>query len=397
MSDIANGRTALVLSYSDLATDPRVRREIDWLTSDGWTVDTLGLGAHPTEAVRDHFVLADPPRWTRGRIGALATHFLLPPRLRLRAQLTDRVPRELRRRIREGGYDLVAFNEYEFTPWVADRRDFTPAALRARLHLDLHEYRSPDVRRRTLGGRLTGGHYRWVRRHIGHPAFTSRTAVNAPIGKLYADEFGVPEPTPVRNAPPYVTGLEPTPVEGERIRMLFHGMPSWARGFHEILEAMRTLPEQFTMTFMLMPNPAALAKLEQEIAAHPARDRMRIVPPAPMRAIAEHINEYDLEIIFYRPLETNLMYALPNKFFEAAQGRLGVVVGETPTMAPLVREHGHGVVVPAFDAASLRDTLAALTAEDITRFKAAAARVAEIVNADSEGRAFLAAVHGGRA
>jgi hypothetical protein len=255
------------------------------------------------------------------------------------------------------------------------------------------------VRRKTLGGRLTGSHYRWVRRHIGSARFTSRTVVNEPIGRLYVDEFGFAQPVTVRNAPPYVDALEPQPVDPAEIRLLFHGLPSWRRGFAEILDSLETLPETFSMTFMLMPNPAVHAMLRERIAAHPAKDRIRIVPPAPMREIAQHINRYDLEIIFYKPYEPNLLYAMPNKFFEAAQGRIGIVVGETPTMAPLVREHGHGVVVPEFTAESLRDTLASLTAEQITEMKQQAMTVARLINADSEGRAFLGAINmaiGGR-
>lgn len=392
VTDSNSPGTALVLSYSAIATDPRVRREIDWLTSAGWTVDTLGLGEHPTDAVRDHHVLAPPLWWTRGRWGTLVSHVGLTGRIRFRNLLTRRVPIALRRRIRAGHYDLIVFNEYEFVPWVEDPRDFTPEALRAKLHLDLHEYRNPNVRRRTLGGRLTGAHYRWVRRHLGSEKFSSRTVVNTPIGKLYADEFGFPSPSEVRNAPPFVPGLEPSEVDPGEIRLLFHGLPSWRRGFEEILEALDGLPSRFTMTFMLMPSPAVHERLRSAIATHPARDRIAIVPPAPMREIAEHINGYDLEIIFYKPYEPNLQYAMPNKFFEAAQGALGVVVGETQTMAPLVREYGHGVVVPEFTAASLRETLATLQPTEIARMKVNARVVAAKINSESEGAAFLDAI-----
>ena len=389
-------RVALVLSYSDIESDPRVRREIDWLVSDGWIVDTLGLGAHPTPQVRDHFALAPPPRWVTGKLGTVISHRLLPARRRFRLFLTDRVPHALLERLRGGTYGVVVFNEYEFTPWVADPRDFTAAARRAGLHLDIHEYRAPGRRRQTLGGRITGNHYSWVRRHIGHPAFTSRSVVNRPIGEMYAREFGFAPPVPVRNAPQFVDGV-PSQVDRGRIRLLFHGMASWQRGFTEILEAMRTLPSRFTMTFMLMPHPQRIAQLQAAIDAHPARDRIEIVPPAPMPEIARRINEYDLEIIFYRPLEANLEFALPNKFFEAVQGRLGVVIGESPAMAEIVRHYGNGVIVSGFEASDLTATLAALSEDDVVRYKAAAHLAADELNAEAEGEAFLNAIDPTRA
>ncbi len=390
MTNPDSARTALVVSYSKVASDPRVRRQIDWLLDAGWTLDTIGLDGRATDGVRSHYPLRPLHRWAQGRLGTLVTHLLLPARQRFRLLLTDRVPEAAVARIRAGDYGLVVFNEYEFAPWVGDSRDFTPDALQAQLHLDLHEYRNPLARRRTLGGRITANHYRWVRRHLAHPAFTSRTVVNVPIGRLYAREFGFPEPVPVRNAPLFVD-QSPSLVDSDDIRLVFHGMPAWSRGFDQILDAMRVLPERFSMTFMLMPHADRIARLQAAIDAHPARDRMRIVPPAPMRAIAEHINEFDLEIIFYRPIEPNLELALPNKFFEAVQGRLGVIVGESPLMADIVRKYGNGVVVPGFEAVDLAAALDSLTAVDVTRMKEASSVAARELNAEVEGRAFLAA------
>ncbi|AVL96692.1 hypothetical protein AB0O70_04715 [Microbacterium paraoxydans] len=390
-ADPRQGR-ALLLSYSDIETDPRVRRQVDWLISDGWEVETLGLGGHPSPQVVEHHVLGPAPRWTTTRWGTLVAQFLLTAPARFRATVTSRIPEELRARVRSGRYGLIVFNEYEFTPWVDDRRDFTPEALAGSLHLDLHEYRRTDRRRDTIGGRLTAGHYRWVRRHIGDAAFTSRTVVCAPIGELYAEEFGFPAPAVVQNAPPFVA-QEPSPVDEGEIRMLFHGMPSMHRGFTEILDAMRTLPPRFSMTFMIMPNAFMHGWLRDQIAAHPARDRLHIVPPAPMREIAERVNEYDMEIIFYRPREKNLEFALPNKFFESIQGRLAIVVADGRTMAPIVREWQNGVVVTSgYEGDDLASALQGLTAADVEQMKRGSHAAAERLNAAAEGRSFLGAL-----
>ncbi|MBN9187972.1 hypothetical protein [Microbacterium sp.] len=381
---------ALVVSYSDIRDDPRVSRQIDWLLGAGWTVDSLGLGPRTTEGVARHHVIADQKPWLSTRWGFLLIHVLLPRRRRFRKLITDRVPAELVHAIRSGAYDLVVFNEFEFAPWVDDPRDFTPAARRARLHLDMHEYHRPDLRRQTLGGRLTAHHYRWVRRQIGNPAFTSRSVVNAPIGELYAQELGMPVPVPIRNVPPYVD-QPPSETSPGRVRLLYHGMAAWERGFREILDAMRELPDRFTMTFMLTPS-AIGEGLRALIAAHPARDRIEIVPPVPMREIAERINGYDIEIIFLPPTNMNLRFALPNKLFESIQGRLGIVMGESPAMVEVVREYGDGVVVEGWGSADLLRTLEALSYEDVVRMKAASDLAARTLNAEQEGRVFLALI-----
>lgn len=383
-------RHALLFSYSDISTDPRVRRQVDWLTHDGWVVDTVGFGPHPTSDVRDHFPLAAPSRWATSKLGIVVATVALSHRRLFRAQVTGRIAGSVLQRLRSGMYDLVVFNETEFTPLIDDPRDFTPAARNAHVHVDLHEFHDPVRRRRTLGARLTSRHYRWVRNHIGDRRVDSRTVVNDPIGRLYVEEFGIAPLTPVRNAPPMVDQAVHPP--SDRIRLLFHGLASWQRGFDEILDAMRTLPEQFTMTFMLMPNGRVVDQLQERVDAHPARDRIRIVPPAPMREIAERINDYDLEIIFYKPLGKNLEFALPNKFFESIQARIGVVVGESPAMADIVRQYGNGLVVSGFEASDLSRALGSLDVETITRIKRGADVAARELNAEAEGRAFLGAI-----
>lgn len=386
---MADSRAALVLSYSNIESDPRVRRQIDWLTGDGWAVDTLGLGASPE--VREHFTIAPPRAWMLTKWGAAAVHLLIPHRLTFRITLLSRVPKALRKRIRAGEYQLVVFNETEFGPWLSTSRDFAGAAAsgRARLHLDLHEYHHPERRRNTFGGRLTSGYYRWVRSFMGHSAFTSRSAVNDPIGRLHAGEFGFAPPVEMRNIPPYAE-LAPTPVDPGEIKLLFHGMASMQRGFREILEAMRILPEHFSMTFMLMPNPKVHDWLREQFATHPAKDRLSIVPPAPMREITERINEYDLEIIYYRPHTKNLEFAQPNKFFEAIQARMGVVVAEGKTMAPIIRQWQNGVVVSGYEGSDLAAALAPLSADDVTAMKEASDQASRELNAEVEGARFTA-------
>ncbi len=380
-----------MLSYSVIANDPRVRRQVDWLVESGWVVDTLGLSGPAAPEASRHYELSAPKPWLLTKWGTLLVHTFVPRRARFRKLVTDRVPRELVDDIRVGAYDLIVFNEYEFTPWVSDPRDFTLAASCARLHLDIHEYHKPHVRRHTLGARLTGHHYRWVRRQIGNPAFDSRTVVNAQIGQLYVDELAIPQPTPLLNTPPFAD-LRPSGTIDDRVRLVYHGIAGWERGFHEILDAMRVLPPRFTMAFMLMPNPVITRQLEELIAEHPARDRIEILPPAPVFEIAERINAFDLELIFLPPRTTNLVYALPNKLFEAIQGRLGVVIGESPAMAEIVRDCEIGVVVPTFRASDLAAALTALTPEDIRAMKSAADRAAHRFNAEAEGRVFRDAI-----
>jgi glycosyltransferase involved in cell wall biosynthesis len=224
---------------------------------------------------------------------------------------------------------------------------------------------------------------------ITDPGIDSRSTVASGIAQLYADELKLPGWSVIRNAPDAVE-LAPSPVEGNSIRLIHHGLANWERGLRELIGAIRLLPERFSATFMLIGSESMLAALAAEAAD--LGERVRIVPPAPMAELSETINRYDLEVMFYAPKTRNLEFALPNKLFEAVQGRLGLVIGESPMMAEIVREFGNGVIVHGWSAEDLAAALEPLSGARVAELKQASHRAADVLNAEHERRAFLAAV-----
>lgn len=377
--------TALIAVRSEIVVDPRVRRQIDWLVEDGWTVDTIGLGAAPP-GVRDHFALGPQAAWSTSRIGRGVMHAALPNRTKFDIMIRRRIPAEASARVRRGAYDLVIFNDIDFVAWLADRRTFTPAALAGHLHLDLHEYFPPHL---PPGSRLrirVDSHHVWLRSFIGHPAWTTRSTVAGGIAEAYAAEFGVPRPDVIRNAPPYLDQT-PSPVGDTRVRLIHHGVAQWQRGLREVVEAMRLLDARFDMTFMLAGSAEVVAEL-RELAADVA-DRVHIVPPAPMAELSQVVNQYDLQVMFYPPKSENLRWALPNKLFESVQGRLGLVIGPSPMMAEIVEQYGNGIVASGWHPADLAAAIGRLTPARVREFKAASDRAAHDLSAEHERGVFL--------
>lgn len=381
-------RLALVASYSVIASDPRVQRQVDWLAGDDWIVNTVGLGKDDSPNIRRHFELAPPSKWVASKLGYAITGRFLPRKLAFRLQLLNRVPEAVRRSVENGKYDLIVLNETEFLPWLSDRRALGKSAERGHIHVDLHEAHRGDRRRDTVGAKIAAPYYRWRHSHIGHPRIDTRSVVNEPIGKMYVDEFGIEPPQPILNVPA-LEELAPVERKDGEIRLLFHGMPAKQRGFQEIIGAMGALPDNFTVDFMLMPRPEIHAWLQRLIGSSPARERMRIVPPSPVREIAKRINRYDLEVIYYPHVSPNLINSLPNKFFESIQARLGIVTRPDGLMGHMVQKWENGILVPGFSAENLADSLRGLTSADIQRMKQASDRVARKVNAENEGQEFL--------
>src|SRR5690606_7027880 len=129
----------------------------------------------------------------------------------------------------------------------------------------------------------------------------------------------------------------------------------WERGISEIVGALGQLEDRFTVTLMLTGDPALISQMATKI--EPLGDRIVIVPPVPMTEVSTAINKFDLEIMFFPPIRRNLEFALPNKLFEAVQGRLGLIIGASPMMAELVRKYSNGVIVEGWEPGDLASAI----------------------------------------
>jgi len=377
------GRHALVVSMSPLAKDPRILREIDWLVSDGWIVDTLGIGPTPAGGVRRHFATGEAPAWTEPRIAKGLIHTLLPYRARFRVLMEPQIPPELM--AQGAAYDLIVVNDVDLVPWMVGRG----RALRApggRVHLDLHEWhpsepgRAPD-----LTTRLIRGYEDWKTDQLASPVFTSRSTVAPGLGRLYAERYGIPPLLIIRNSPAY-EALKPSEVDPETIELVYHGNADLARGLGLLAVAVPLLEPRFRLNLMLTGTDADKDALRDLLSDH--ADRVRYHDAVPVAEISRRLNEWDLEIIFYPPTLPNLMYSLPNKFFEAIEGRLGVVAGESPEMAHLIREYGIGVVVEGWRGEDLAAAINRLGGADIAAIKASTDAAAKVLNAQTERLVF---------
>ena len=131
----------------------------------------------------------------------------------------------------------------------------------------------------------------------------------------------------------------------------------------------------------LMPGVPAVEARFRALAARQAN--ITILPPVPMPEIPCVLNAgYDLGIHVLPPVSFNDRMALPNKFFEFIQARLGVVVGPSPEMARIVADGSLGVVAQSFEPEGVAAALNALGDADIERFKAGAHCAAADHNAE---------------
>lgn len=369
--------TILILSYSDLRTDPRVQRQFETL-ADGYRLVAAGIGG----AGRDDVCFIPIVRERNGFFAKAANAVrLLAPSYRTHSYRThydaQRWFRSLRRRLAEAAepFDLVLANEYETLPLAVDVAGSRPVVF------DAHEYSPGQSDPRSWFGR------RWIayRERLLRdclPRCAATMTVSPGLAELYDRLAGV-RPEVVLNAPEFVD-QSPSPVDAERIELVHHGAAAAARRLDVLIDAMRHLDDQYRLTLFLASHGhnGERDRLAQMVADSPTLTRRVSIQPAiPMPEIACTLNRFDLGLHFLSGHLLNHRHALPNKLFEFVQARLGVVFAAGVDCERLIQQHGFGVSIEAGSSDDpspkrFAEAIAALDVDAIREFKRNADRVA---------------------
>ncbi|PFG32509.1 glycosyltransferase family 4 protein [Sanguibacter antarcticus] len=376
--------SVVVLSFSPIARDPRVLRQVQLLSTVA-DVTTCGYGPSPEGVVRHVQVPDTLAPWRTGRAGRVLGPALLALRRHRRlyfgspriAFVLDALP--------PGSMDVVVANDALAAPLALALEP------RAGVHSDLHEYAPRQGEDRLLWRLLVAPLMTWACRSVRHVA--SVTTVAQGIAEEYERELGF-TPRVVPNAAAYRPDLVPTAV-GSPVRLVHIGIAGRARRLETMIDAAGLVesrsPGTLTLDLVLAPgDPTYITELAERAQA--VGGSVRVLPPVPFDEIVPVLTRYDVGVFVCPPTTFNLLHALPNKLFEFVQARLAVVVGPSPEMARIVTEHALGLVADGFTVEDTERALAALRPETVTAFKAASHVAAEVLSAERLSAPWLDAV-----
>lgn len=358
----------LVLSLSNLATDPRVHRQLRLLQSE-FQVTAAGF-ADPGLAGVEFVALPSRPKTWAAR--GLAAARLKLGRFADYYWAIDSV-QAARTALQGRAFALIVANDADTWPLALAVRG------RARLLFDAHEY-APRECEDLVTWRIFHQPYKtWLCREF-LPRADGVLTVCPGIAEEYARVFGV-RPRVVMNVPP-AAALAPSPAMPGRVRMIHHGVAARSRKIESMIAMFDHLDARFSLDLMLVPSDPRYFRKLQDLAR--GRRGIRFLDPAPMREIAARINGYDLGLYLLEPNSFNNLHALPNKFFEFIQARLAVAIGPSPEMARIVQQHDLGLVAAQFSPAALAEALRPIEAAQIARWKDNAARAAPTLSWEHE-------------
>lgn len=369
-------RKILIISFSIIHNDPRVMRQVKLLES-SCQLTVAGYGRKPAAAIG--FVEIVRPTSSLGNKLVWASKLLLGAYESYYWNLPQVV--HALKRLSGEKFDLILANDVSALPLALVMAGDTPVLL------DAHEYSPREFDDKWLWKLLFGRYnHSLCRRYLAQTA--GMITVCQGITDEYARQYGV-HPKVVHNAP-LDQKLAPSPVDNDRVRLIHHGAAIRSRHLEEMIEMMQHLDHRFSLDLMLMNSDQAyLAELRQRAAGDA---RIRFIPPVPMPDICQHLNTYDLGVYILPPVNFNHEHALPNKFFEFVQARLGVAIGPSPEMAILVRQYHCGIIADSFAPAALAAALSGLTRDSIEAFKQSSNIAARELSYEHDGQVLLAEI-----
>jgi len=357
--------TLLILSFSPIAADARVLKQVELFRED-YDVTTCGYGPAPAGVV-EHLALPDDVAiWRYPRP-------LVVLRQYRRAYWGNAAVRAAQGLLRDRVFDVVLANDVDS---VGLALSLSPTR---GVHADLHEY-APRMHEEDWKFRwFLKPFIEWMCRRFVRRA-SSWTTVSGGLAKEYRRVFGITADV-VTNAAPY-RDVTPSKVH-DPIRLVHSGAALRARNLGALVDGVLAARAETTLDLYLTPNDTSLLD-ELRARAAASGGRVRLNDPVPYAQLNETLRAYDVGVHLLPPVNFNNRWALPNKLFDYVQARLGVIVGPSPEMEGTVRSHDLGVVTAAFDGASLAAAIDTLRPEDVARWKASAARSARDLSSEAQ-------------
>lgn len=374
--DAERGKSVLIIAPSDLQSDPRAYRQISALHRD-YNVDAAGYAPSGIENVffrigsvhRSETMIQKVWRLTvAGAIPAKLVRFasirlasirpVIAAELREWAEINDPAIKAFVREAQGKRYDLIIANDLATLP-IARK-----IGGGAKIFFDAHEY-YPGQGTTQRWEKLVKPYIDNLLRKHG-PALDAMTVPCEGAADLYTHTYALPPIEVIRNTPIYER-LSPVFRGDGKIRLVHHGIAGKKRNIDLLINAVRRLDERFSLDLYLVDDGTnCVGDLKALVAGDP---RIVIRDPVPRNRLPETLNAYDVGVIFFPPANKNLELALPNKFFECIQARIGVAIGPSPEMEKYVKRYKIGVTTNDFTLESLVDALKSLDPDTIRGFK----------------------------
>ncbi len=381
-------KNILLLSYSPLKSDPRVKRQIAALIND-CSLYTAGYNAseeelpftqlnHSSNKANFTFHLSYPTLLRK-----FFSFFIL---------MGDKIKLVKKDKYYEDKYwdkerigDLQKLKESisKIDLIIANDIDTLPLALAlkqvdTKIIFDAHEYHPREFEENKEWVKNKQLYITYLCQKYLKQADKVLTVCNG-IAKEYKNVFNI-DAEVITNAANYIKDIIPSVVGTDKIKLIHHGAAIRGRQIEKMIEMMSYLDARFEFHFMLVPSDKDYYHSLTESCKNEAR--IHFLEPVKTAQISFAINQFDIGVYLISPTNFNNLHSLPNKFFEYIQGRLAIAIGPSPEMKHFVEKYELGVVSEDFNPKSLANAINKLTPEKINYYKSQSHTFAQELSAE---------------
>jgi len=361
-----NKHKVLIVSFSKLKSDPRVKRQINYLSKQ-YDVTALGWSDPEIDGVKYIDASFQLNKWyylfTCGIVflGLFSLYYRLQQMIRVATKVKP-----------EPIFDLIIANDIDSVPFALSLKSSS-----TKLLFDAHEY-APREHDDSLLWRLLFKRYKtFLIRKYASKADTMLTVCDG-IAAEYNQNFNL-SPLVITNAADF-RDFEIPKKTSSKIRLIHHGLALPTRKIENMIYMMDEVDERFELDLMLVESKSKYYEFLKELVSQ--RTNVKLIPSVPTDEIMAFCLNYDIGVYLLEPTNFNNANALPNKFFEFIQSRLAVLIGPSPEMAKIVQHYSLGWVIPDFNPLSFSKKLNALTSEEIKQYRLNCAKASIKVNSE---------------
>jgi hypothetical protein len=381
-------KKVLIISYSNLHTDPRVRRQIMALRDE---FDVTTAGYTPAKDLNEsHISIEKETQWSyqvkfhwKYPIIIRKTISILVKLLKLNILFKNgksvaHPPQDFEKRywyyneyqanikdflknIIKEKYDLILANDIQTLPLTVKYKKYHKDT---KIILDAHEYSPKEFENDEKWTIRYQKFYEYICTSYLPKADKIFTVCQG-IAEEYATNFNISLPIVITNACNYYD-LQPQMIDEKNIKIIHHGIANPSRKIELMIEMMDYLPINYSLDLMLVGEGKYYDSLKLLAQKNPL---INFLHPVATNEIASFTNQYDIGLFLLPPSNFNYLYALPNKLFEFVQARLAIAISPSPEMAHIVKKYDLGIVSEDFTAENLAEKIKNTSTDKLNYYK----------------------------
>jgi hypothetical protein len=153
----------------------------------------------------------------------------------------------------------------------------------------------------------------------------------------------------------------------KKIKIIHHGICSKTRKIENYIAVAKLLGKNYEVNCMLKIVDKVYFKYLKSLSANVKN--FKFINPVATKKISKKINNYDIALIILLKESNNHMMSMPNKLFEAIQGKLCVISTPTIDVKNFINKNKCGCVSKEFSPESISTTIRSLNKKQIFSYK----------------------------